>query len=656
MCGIVGIVTGQNNQYSISEIINSMARKIIHRGPDHYGFYFDKDLSFCFAYQRLSILDLSKTGNQPMESYNKRYLISFNGEIYNFKELKNKLNLNSNIKWNGNSDTEVLINAIETWGLKKTLNLCIGMFAFALLDRKEKKLFLVRDRFGEKPIYWGLTGTGSSKALIFGSDLVSFKEFPSFNNEINLEALDAYLKFSYIPSELTIYKSVKKLKAGYLAEFNLDTNSEINRPKISKWWDYEKTNESGISKKLNCKKDILSQLEKTLKEATNKCSVSDVPVGCFLSGGTDSSLIASLLASDSNSQINTFTIGFEDKNYDESFCAKKVADYIGSNHQEIILEPNEALNLISDLPRLYSEPFADQSQIPTALICRETQKRGIKVALTGDGGDEIFGGYIRHFKGSNIWSKLKLIPYPIRSSIGSLFESIPHYKPSEKNPLSKYNYIYKKINKMAFRLKHVKSSDDLYRSLVMQNIENSIYSKSIIKNFSDPFEGYYASLNECPNSIKNDPVSRMLYWDAISYLQDDILVKVDRASMGYSLETRTPFLDKNVVELAWKIPTKMKVKNGSGKLILKELLCKYLPEKYVYRPKQGFGLPIDDWIRGSLKEWSEDLLFGENIRSQDYFSIEYLKIIWDQHLNQGIDNSRLLWPILMWQSWSNFYL
>ena len=654
MCGIVGVVTGTNNQYQLNEIVNKMAKEITHRGPDYSGIYFDEDLSFCFAHQRLSILDLSKNGNQPMHSYRDRYVISFNGEIYNFRDLRKKLDIETNINWRGHSDTEVLINGIEYWGLQKTLDLSKGMFAFALLDKKTKKLFLVRDRFGEKPLYWGFNGNGSSQALVFGSEIAALKEFPSFEQELDKCAINAFMKFSCIPSDLTIYKSIKKIKPGHISEFDLKNDSEISPPKIYKWWDYKRIINSGSKEKFKSEKEALFYLEESLKNATKACLISDVPVGCFLSGGIDSSLIASLLSQQTNSKINTFTIGFEDENYDESLDAKKVSDFLGTNHEEIILKPDDALNLIPELPSIYSEPFADPSQIPTALLCREIKKKGIDVALTGDGGDEIFGGYFRHFKGALTWSRIKLIPYPLRSSLGAFIKSIPPNQFKKLDFISKKHNFAQKALKVATRLNNIKSSDDLYRSLYMENIDSAIYSKSFINEFNTPFESYYSELNHSPSCLKNDPTARMLYWDAISYLPDDILVKVDRASMAYSLETRAPFLDKNLVDLAWKIPTKMKVNNGQGKIILKKLLCKYLPKEYVYRPKQGFGIPIEDWIRGPLKEWSEELLLGNSIRNQNIFSSERIKIIWDDHLNKNVDNTNILFSILMLQSWLNF--
>ncbi len=505
MCGIVGAVTGVNNKNKILDIVNQMAKEIIHRGPDSSGVYLDKDLSFCCAHQRLSILDLSKTGNQPMESYDNRYVIAFNGEIYNFQEIKSNLNLETNIKWRGSSDTEVLVNAIAYWGLEKTLKLSKGMFAFALLDKKLKKLSLIRDRFGEKPMYFGFAGFSSSRALVFGSEISALMQFPSFNKEVNLNAIDTLMRFSCIASDLTIYKSINKLKPGHIVDFDLEKCFETN-PNVYRWWNYKNTIQKNDKLQFKSEKEAINNLEIVLKNAVKECSISDVPTGCFLSGGIDSSLIATLLAQVSARKINTFTIGFEDKNYDESVEAKKIAEYLGTKHEEIILKPDEVLKIIPNIPSIYSEPFADSSQIPTSLICREIKKKGIDVALTGDGGDEVFGGYVRHFKGSYSWSKIKLIPYPVRSSIGSFLRSFPYNKYSPINLFNKNNNFYQKVLRTAIRLENIKNSDDLYRSLLIENIDNSIFSKSFINELVNPLYKNFEELNNFPSSKHNDEV------------------------------------------------------------------------------------------------------------------------------------------------------
>jgi len=655
MCGFVGVITGKETSYNLQEVIQKMALQVKHRGPDYSGMYLNKDFSFYLAHQRLSILDLSKAGNQPMHSYTNRFVIAFNGEIYNHNYLKKILDSEVKISWQGTSDTEILINAIDFWGLTKTLELATGMFAFSLLDKIENKLFLIRDRFGEKPLYWAFAGEGSAKALIFGSDIKSLQQFPSFNSTLNVNALDALLRFSCIPSELTIFESVKKLKPAHIIEFDLEKEFTETQPKSYKWWVYEDTIQAASDKQFESKDEALNHLELALNKSVESQSIADVPIGCFLSGGIDSSLIVSLLSHQKISKINTFTIGFDDKNYDESKDSLEVANYLGTNHTEIILKPEEALNIIPQLPFIYSEPFSDSSQIPTALVCREAKKAGLSVALTGDGGDELFGGYVRHFLAPKVWNKLKLIPYPLRELTGSILRSVPIDQLQKFQLFSSHNHLSQKLNKISYRLKNVDSSDSLYRSLLMENFNSSIYSKNLIDSLNISSKEYYSELNKAPLCLSNDPSGRMMYWDALGYLPNDILVKVDRASMAYSLETRAPFLNHSIAEVAWRIPTKMKVNAGQGKIILKELLLKYLPRKFVERPKSGFGFPVKEWLRGPLIEWSEDLLSTKNINKYNHFSSLQVQKLWQDHLTSKADNTNLLWSILMWQAWLKHY-
>ena len=458
------------------------------------------------------------------------------------------------------------------------------MFAFALYDRSQNKIFLVRDRFGEKPIYWGFAGEGSTKSLIFSSEISALKEFPTFDQEINIKSLDALIKFKNIPSDLTIYKSIKKLKPGNILEIDLSKQICELKPIVTKWWSYEKLIRSSKSNQLKDKDEILNKLEDILTKSISSQSIADVPIGCFLSGGIDFFLSCFSLSKIKRDKVNTFTIGFNDEKYNEAKEASKIANHIGTNHTEIILDPKDAINLIPELPNIYSEPFADSSQLPTSLVCREAKKSGLSVVLTGDGGDEIFGGYVRHFLGARTWSKLRLMPYPLRNFTGELINYIPMKNLNNLNYFKKQRFA-QKLFKIAKRLKNIKSYDELYQSLLIENT-NSLYHQDLIDAFEDPLDDYYKELSSSPKCLSNDPVSRMMFWDAITYLPDDILVKVDRASMAYSLETRAPFLDHNVAKIAWQIPTSMKVNKGEGKLILKELLRKYLPNELIMKKNQ----------------------------------------------------------------------
>jgi len=651
MCGIIGVITNKENRYDMVDVINKMAAKIRHRGPDSSDIYFDIDNFLYLAHQRLSIIDLSNNGKQPMNSFRGNLTIAFNGEIYNHKELKKKLDNQTKINWKGNSDTEIFLNSIEFWGLKKTLEMSTGMFAFALFDKPKNKIYLVRDRFGEKPLYWGFAGEGSAKSIIFSSEISALKEFPTFNPQLNIKSLDSLMKFQNIPSDLTIYKSIQKLKPANILEIDLSKKIGEKRPKMYKWWSYEKLISSSIKNQLVERRQILEELEKILTNSIRAQAVADVPIGCFLSGGIDSSLVVSLLSKIKKDGINTFTIGFKDKSYSEAEEACKIANHLGTNHQEIILDQKDAINLVHKLPIIYSEPFADSSQLPTSLICSEAKKSGLSVVLTGDGGDEMFGGYVRHFLGPRTWSKIKYVPYPIRSLTGNIIHTLQSKKIETLFNIQKNN-LSKKLYKISKRLKYIKNYDELYQSLLMQDT-NYLYNDEIVNELDEPLDSYYDQLSSYPKCLSKDPISRMMYWDAITYLPDDILVKVDRASMAVSLETRAPFLDHSVAEIAWKIPTYMKVNKGEGKLILKDLLKKYIPPNLIQRKKSGFAFPVSDWLRGPLRDWGESLINKKNLNQYQHFSEKKVIKLWNDHIDLKADNTEIIWSILIWQQWLN---
>lgn len=649
MCGLAGIISSSPD-IEIKSITDLMSEELIRRGPDSYGNYFDsKDFNNNFvslAHRRLSIIDLSKKGHQPMISKSKRYIIAFNGEIYNFKSIKRKIDNVKNVNWSGNSDTEVLIESIDVFGLKKTLNILVGMFAFSLIDKQENKLYLIRDRFGEKPLYYGFIGNRNEKSLVFASEINAIRKIPFFQGNIDELSLDYFLRLSYIPSPLSIYKNIFKVKSGNMVIFNLNKNLFNEEPTIKKWFSYEKLFLKNINSKISTENDAIAALDNSIKKATLEQSISDVPLGCFLSGGIDSSLIAATLQGQSSKKINTFTIGFNNNEFDESKYAKKVADYLGTNHHEFILEPNDALKIIEDLPNIYGEPFADSSQIPTALICQKIKSRGITVALSGDGGDEVFGGYVRHFMVPNLWSKMRLIPFEVRKLLGELFFKKEFSVLNNLNFLNSYNFENKLI-KLASRLRFVRNQEELFKSLIIDNFNEQIFTNSCLDAIINSSN---KKVNLFPNFTSEKDIDfceKMLIWDSLSYLTDDILVKVDRASMFYSLETRAPFLDHRVIEIASRIPSKFKVKNNYGKHILRELLYKYVPKELVERPKAGFAVPINEWLRGPLKKWAYDLIHSKD----PYINEDFAKKIWDQHLEGNNSNSIMLWRVLMWRYW-----
>ena len=486
----------------------------------------------------------------------------------------------------------------------------------------------------------------TKKSLVFASEIHAIRKIPFFQENIDELSLDYFLRLSYIPSPLSIYKNISKVEAGNMAIFNLNENLFNEEPNIIRWFSYEKLFAKNINSKFSSEDDAIAALDKSIKKATLEQSISDVPLGCFLSGGIDSSLVAATLQSQSIKKINTFTIGFDNNEFDESKHAKKVADYLGTNHHEFILEPNDALKIIEDLPNIYSEPFADSSQIPTALICQKIKSSGITVALSGDGGDEVFGGYVRHFMVPNIWSKMRIIPFEIRKLMGKLFLNKQFSVINNFLFFNSYNF-ENKLTKLASRLRFVRSQEELFKSLIIDNFNEKMYTNSCLDSI---INSHNKKVNLFPNfnsEKKIDFCEKMLIWDTLAYLTDDILVKVDRASMFYSLETRAPFLDHRMIEIASRIPSNFKVKNNYGKHILRELLYKYVPKKLVERPKAGFAVPINEWLRGPLKIWAYDLIHCKDPYINDIF----VKKIWRKHLEGDNSNSIILWRILMWKYW-----
>lgn len=615
MCGIVGFISPRGKA-ELEPILAKMTGAIRHRGPDAWGHYWKEFTHHTLAlgHTRLSILDLSPTGAQPMNSSNGRYTISFNGEIYNHLDLRNEL---SQKKFRGTSDTETLLVAMEEWGLKETLSKIAGMFAFALWDHETKKLFLARDRMGEKPLYYGTT----KGSFFFSSELKTLKHHPDFSSRLDEKAIQLFLQFSYIPTPLTIYKNFYKLPAAHFLE--IDEKGNFNQPKC--YWSLSEIADKGMKtpfEKEACVDEIESRLIHVLKEQI----VADVPVGSFLSGGIDSSLITSLLAKNHNKRVKSFSIGFSQEGYDESAAAKGVADYLGTDHTELYVQPEDALKLIPKLNEIYDEPFADVSQLPSILLSQLARKH-VTVGLTGDGGDEIFAGYNRYLFAPKIWKKTNWMPQSLKSTISNTLSAnafwekiLPFPQPGEK---------IKKLQKALQAKTHM----DLYWTLASQGFTNNkpYFSEEQIPAF--PF------------------LPMMQYLDQKMYLPDDILVKVDRASMWASLETRAPFLDHRMVESAWRIPLDMRTGDNKGKLILRQILAKHLPTKLWERPKAGFTPPIDFWLRGSLRDWAEDLLSENALNSTGIPYPEKIRSLWLAHSNESSAEGLRLWPALIAQDW-----
>lgn len=649
MCGFAGLYTPKITNSSIDQlvILKRMGCAINHRGPDDSGVWYDRNGGIGFSHRRLSILDLSEAGRQPMESYKGRYVIAFNGEIYNHLSLREEIEHQAlNIIWKGRSDTETLLAGFELWGVNETIKKATGMFALAVWDRLEKKLKLIRDRCGEKPLYYGWC----KGAFLFGSELKALYRHPLFEEEIDRNSLALYLRHNYIPSPYSIWKNIYKVIPGQIATLK---HKECELTFETYWSGKNIVERKGIQSTIHSEQEAIVGLEATLQQAVQDQMIADVPVGAFLSGGVDSSTIVALMQSQSSKSVKTFSIGFEQEQYNEAEYAKAVAEHLGTEHTEFYVTPNDVLNVIPRIPKLFDEPFADSSQIPTFLVS-ELARKHVTVALTGDAADELFCGYNRYTFTHSIWQKIKYLPLPIRNSIASIVLRCPPkvldyllYPIKGILPGASSGGVGDKAHKAA-KLIGLNSMGELYWHLVSQWKDPSelvIGAQEYETVFTDP-----ARKPECEDAIES-----MMGIDLLSYMVDDILVKVDRASMGVSLETRVPFLDHAVVEYAWQIPLEYKIKSGVSKWALRQILYRYVPKNLIDRPKVGFGIPLNDWLRGPLRDWAADLLDINRIKADGYFEPSVIQRLWLEHIN-GVRNwGERLWTILMFQLWLQEY-
>ncbi len=576
-----------------------------------------------------------------MHAPNGRYILTYNGEIYNHLDIRKELQQEKkNPNWRGHSDTETLLTAIQAWGLKKTLKKTIGMFALALWDRQKRTLSLCRDRMGEKPLYYGW----QNNTFFFASELKALKKHPAFDQSINREAVSLFLRHSYIPSPYSIYNNIHKLEAGHLLTVSQGSR---HTPSVPYWSLEEIINTQAPFRGSDL--DAVNSLDNLLNNAVNQQMASDVPLGSFLSGGIDSSLITSIMQAQSSSPIKTFTMGFNEENYNEADHAKEVASYLGTDHTETIISPDDAINIIPDLPKIYDEPFADASQIPTFLVSAITGEQ-VTVALSGDAGDELFGGYNRYFWTQRLWNKASMLPLIFRDIISKGLQSL--------SPMS-WDNIYKAISRLLPpNLQLALPGDKIHKlaSVLSSESPEKIYW-NLISHWKDP-ENIVLNTREPSTRLSSfaAPAARelehqLMFLDTLSYLPDDILVKVDRAAMGVSLETRVPFLDHRIVEFAWSLPLHMKIRNNKGKWILRQLLNRYLPEKLINRPKMGFGIPLDSWLRGPLKDWAYDLINPSRLSREGYLQPEPIIRKWREHQSGKYNWQYSLWNILMFQAW-----
>ena len=645
MCGITGFLTSSTEtEFEMKTVVARMADQLVHRGPDDSGVWVDRQAGVAFGHRRLSILDLSPDGHQPMHSESGRYVIVFNGEVYNFGELCSTLESRGH-KFRGHSDTEVMLAAIEQWGIDEALPLFNGMFAFAVWDRKERQLHLVRDRLGEKPLYYGWMG----QTFLFGSELKALVAHPEFKDEVNRDALALYLRYNCIPAPYSIYRGIKKLPPA--TKLTLTLSNMHCMPSPGSYWSAEEAVRRGLEEPFEgSEKEAITCLDALLRDAVKMRMVADVPLGAFLSGGVDSSTIVALMQQQSQRPVKTFSIGFHDEAYNEAKYAAAVARHLGTDHTEFYVSAEEAMKVIPHLPKFYDEPFSDSSQIPTYLVSA-LARRYVTVSLSGDGGDELFGGYKRYFLWGRVWNAARWAPAFIRQAAAW---SLRRVGPQGWNQV------------LGFAFRHSLSARDIVSP------GEKVEKLAQILSAKDSFSRYQVILSDweasdsavregvAPSSILNqrcvgaefrDFCVQMMFFDTVTYLPDDILVKLDRAAMAVSLEGRVPYLDHRVVEFAARLPLSMKLRNGGGKLILRQILHQYVPRELIDRPKKGFSLPIAEWLRGSLREWAEELLGESRLRHDGYFHPKIVRKIWEDHLSGQRDFRHHVWALLMFQAW-----
>ena len=644
MCGLVGFLGGVAGIGGDAALLLRMADTLIHRGPDDGGTWCDSEQRIGFGHRRLAIVDLSPAGHQPMVSASDRYVIAFNGEIYNHLHIRAELDeLGQALTWRGHSDTETLLVGIEAWGLEATIKKSVGMFAIALWDRQTSTLTLARDRMGEKPLYYGWQGNGNKRVFLFGSELKALKAHPAFAADVDREALCLLLRHNYIPAPYSIYRCIAKLEPGCL----LSLSMEQPEPKIWKYWDAIEAARAGVAQPFVGTADqAVDALEVLAKDAVRQQMMADVPLGAFLSGGIDSSTVVALMQAQSSRPVRTFTIGFNEEAYNEAVHAKAVAQHLGTEHTELYVSPQQAMEVIPHLPSLYCEPFADSSQIPTFLVS-QLAKQHVTVSLSGDAGDELFCGYNRYQITEQLWRKLALVPAPLRSLAA---RGITALSPTAWDSLAgiipgagRYAALGDKLHKGAGVLASA-TVDELYLGMVSHQRSPADW---VIGGQEPPT--HLTGLRPELDGLR--VVERMMALDAISYLPDDILVKVDRAGMGVSLESRVPFLDHRVVEFAWSLPLNYKLREGQTKWPLRQVLYRYVPRALINRPKMGFGVPLHEWLRGPLREWAEELLDEARLAREGYFYPAPIRQIWAEHLSGRRNWMAQLWNVLMFQAW-----
>lgn len=639
MCGLAGFVDQslQSDADNLTRMVQRMADTLRHRGPDDDGAWTDAETGVALGHRRLSIIDLSPTGHQPMMSGDGRYVIAYNGEIYNFQDLRRELEADG-VGFRGTSDTEVIVEACAHWGPQAAIKRLNGMFAFALWDRRARRLVLARDHLGIKPLFWG----HFEGLFLFGSELKALRAHAGWQPRVNRRALASYLRHFFVPAPWSIYEGVNKLKPGHMLSWQPG-----QLPRTHRYWDLRQTAESAHKDPYaGTSEDALEELDWLLKDSVKRQMISDVPLGAFLSGGIDSSTVVALMQAQSSRPVRTFSIGFSNQRYDEAPHARAVAAHLGTEHTEYYAQPRDALDLIPKLHQIYDEPFADSSQLPSYLVS-QMARRKVTVALSGDGGDELFAGYHHYRICASVWRRLSMAPGPLRNAAADAIRHLPAGLTSAMGSLlpgvSGRQLRMGRLQRIG-QVLGAKGPDDLYRRIISQ-----WHDPAQVVTGAAEYNGEI--WDEAVVAAIPDFIPRMQYYDSVQYLPDDVLTKVDRASMAVSLETRLPLLDYRVLAFAWRLPMSMKMGEGGGKWILRKLLARYLPPELFERPKLGFGVPIDAWLRGELRQWAGDLLAESRLRADGFFDPAPILAAWRTHLAGDADLSYMIWTILMFQQW-----
>lgn len=623
MCGIAGCFFSQGREIgSLDRVVREMTDTLHHRGPDDSDVWSDDSGGVAFGHRRLSILDLSPLGRQPMHSACGRFTIAYNGEVYNHLELREEL---IGYPFKSTSDTETILAAIAAWGVEAALQRFVGMFAFALWDNDTHKLFLVRDRLGIKPLYYGAIPGGG---WVFGSEIKALRAHPAHSSTIDRDALALYFRHNYIPAPYSIYQDTWKVEPGQLIVLG---NGDIQK---SKWWSVEDVWQSGFDNPWQMDDaEAIDSLEALLSDAVKMRMLSDVPLGAFLSGGIDSSTVVALMQAQSLRPVKTFSIGFHESTYNEAQHAKVVAEHLGTDHTELYVTPKDLLNVVPSIPQYWDEPFADSSQIPTYILSKLTREH-VTVSLSGDGGDELFSGYQRYFY-AHQWDRIASIPLPVRNCMKHVLKATPAS-------------FFKVFGKLGSRFR--------WRLDLLGMKEFQEFYRYLLSHFKHPAD-FVLGAKELPTALTDtrtslsDRYAHMALRDLQMYLPDDILTKVDRASMAASLEARVPLIDHRVVEFAARTPVSAKVRDGEGKWLLKQVLYRHVPQGIIDRPKMGFGVPVEQWMRNELREWCEDLLSPETIRRQGFVDADMVGRMWREYLDGETNWNYYLWDVLMFQAW-----